>query len=434
MSWMINVDRLSKKYRRGEVVTRNFREAITRKFRRGLSYLNPIRPGHSSQGAEPCDTEEFLALDDISFEVQQGEVVGVIGRNGAGKSTLLKVLSRITLPSGGTVRYRGRMAALLEVGTGFHGELTGRENIFLNGEILGMRHAEIKRKCDEIVAFAEVEKFLDTPVKFYSSGMYLRLAFAVAAHLEPEILIVDEVLAVGDAGFQRKCLGRMNQVAKEGRTILFVSHNMGAVSELCTRTILLERGKVIADGPVDQSIAEYSKRIRASQQEQASLTFTDDPELECSFLQVQLLNPSHSPSVSFDINDEIIIEIRYRISRRLEGLSISVTLNRNMVDVFCSWDIDDLKCEVPREPGMYVSRYKIPKMFLKAGFYAVTLTSGVPDRRFQYLPEVISFDVEATSMSTFRKGYRSDRPGSVVSPGVWTTERLSVERGRLAVT
>ncbi len=203
--------------------------------------------------------EDFWALRDVSFEIKQGEVVGIIGRNGAGKSTLLKILSRISEPTKGRVRIKGRVASLLEVGTGFHPELTGRENVYLNGAILGMSRLEIKKKFDEIVAFAEVEKFLDTPVKRYSSGMYVRLAFAVAAHLEPEILVVDEVLAVGDAEFQEKCLGKMGEVAQGGRTILFVSHNIGAISKLCSRGILLGQGKKIMEGPVVDVVDRYNQ-------------------------------------------------------------------------------------------------------------------------------------------------------------------------------
>ncbi len=205
----------------------------------------------------PPAQEDFWALRDVSFEVRRGEVVGIIGRNGAGKSTLLKILSRITEPTQGRITLRGRVASLLEVGTGFHPELTGRENIFLNGAILGMHRAEIKKKFDEIVAFAEVEKFLDTPVKRYSSGMYVRLAFAVAAHLEPEILIVDEVLAVGDAQFQKKCLGKMGEVARAGRTVLFVSHNMGVVQNLCRRGLLLDQGRVVLNGTADEAVRHY---------------------------------------------------------------------------------------------------------------------------------------------------------------------------------
>jgi lipopolysaccharide transport system ATP-binding protein len=234
------------------------RDVLTNKAkslgRRILSSFTPRSP----LSAPGSSTEEFYALKDVSFEINQGERVGIIGRNGAGKSTLLKILSRITEPTKGRIEITGRVASLLEVGTGFHPELTGRENIFLNGAILGMTKAEIKKKFDEIVAFAEIEKFLDTPVKRYSSGMYVRLAFAVAAHLEPEILIVDEVLAVGDAQFQKKCLGKMEDVGKEGRTILFVSHNMGAVRSLCHRGIVLDGGMIRFIGDAERAIAEYS--------------------------------------------------------------------------------------------------------------------------------------------------------------------------------
>jgi len=215
--------------------------------------------------AVPEDEEEFWALRDVSFELKRGEVLGIIGRNGAGKSTLLKILSRITEPTEGRVRIRGRVASLLEVGTGFHPELTGRENIFLNGAILGMTRVEIRRKFDEIAAFAEVDRFLDTPVKRYSSGMYVRLAFAVAAHLEPEILVVDEVLAVGDTEFQKKCLGKMKEVSSsEGRTVLFVSHNLAAVRNICRLCILLDKGRVVLLGPVDDAVAAYSKLTASS--------------------------------------------------------------------------------------------------------------------------------------------------------------------------
>ena len=234
----IHVGNLSKRYVIGHQRGKGdgLRHALEDAVRRPLKWLR-------NRGDNNSSSEEFWALKDVSFDIQAGEVVGIVGRNGAGKSTLLKVLSRITEPTSGQIRIRGRVASLLEVGTGFHPELTGRENIFLNGAILGMQRAEIKRKFDEIVAFAEVERFLDTPVKRYSSGMYVRLAFAVAAHLEPEILIVDEVLAVGDAQFQKKCLGKMQDVASGGRTILFVSHNMGAVMSLCRRAVWLSEGK-----------------------------------------------------------------------------------------------------------------------------------------------------------------------------------------------
>ncbi len=259
MGAVIAVENLGKKYLIGHQRhsgQRNLRDAMTHTARAVWQRLrHPLSPNR-----EMLDLEEIWALKDVTFEVQQSERVGIIGRNGAGKSTLLKVLSRITHPTTGRVRLRGRVSSLLEVGTGFHPELTGRENIFLNGAILGMTRQEIKAKFDEIVAFAEIEKFLDTPVKHYSSGMYVRLAFAVAAHLEPEILIVDEVLAVGDAAFQKKCLGKMSEVAQDGRTILFVSHNMTAMMNLCSRCIYLAGGAVAAVGSPKSIVDVYLER------------------------------------------------------------------------------------------------------------------------------------------------------------------------------
>ena len=250
---ILEIRNLSKEYRLGRAFhrTENFREFLKRKL------TAPARALGTSRQEPRIKDESFQALRNVSFDVAEAEMVGIIGRNGAGKSTLLKVISRITDPSSGSVVVRGRMASLLEVGTGFHPELTGRENIFLNGAILGMRKTEIVSKFDEIVAFAEVEQFLDTPVKHYSSGMYVRLAFAVAAHLNPEILIVDEVLAVGDVAFQKKCLGKMNEISRGGRTVLFVSHNMAAVENLCRRGIVLERGELVFDGTSKDAVHHY---------------------------------------------------------------------------------------------------------------------------------------------------------------------------------
>ncbi|MBZ5721323.1 MAG: ABC transporter ATP-binding protein [Acidobacteriia bacterium] len=259
---ILEIKHLSKEYRLGRAFhrTENFREFLKRKL------TAPVRALRGSQAAEERIKEErFWALRDVSFDVAEGDVVGIIGRNGAGKSTLLKIISRITDPTEGAVLVRGRMASLLEVGTGFHPELTGRENIFLNGAILGMRKAEIVSKFDEIVTFAEVEKFLDTPVKHYSSGMYVRLAFAVAAHLNPEILIVDEVLAVGDVAFQKKCLGKMNEVSRGGRTVLFVSHNMAAIENLCKHGVVLEHGKLAFQGTSKEAVHHYLNSLSGAQ-------------------------------------------------------------------------------------------------------------------------------------------------------------------------
>jgi lipopolysaccharide transport system ATP-binding protein len=241
--YVIKITNLSKKYTLGKQRETSFRSAISGIFKSSKS-----------------NRDEFWALKDVSFDVHKGDVIGIIGKNGAGKSTLLKVLSQITKPTEGRIEINGRIASLLEVGTGFHPELTGRENIYLNGTILGMTRAEVKAKFNEIVAFSEIEKFIDTPVKHYSSGMYVRLAFAVAAHLEPEILIIDEVLAVGDAEFQKKCLGKMRDVANDGRTVLFVSHHLGSVKQLCNKGILLEKGKIVCTGFINEVISTYQTR------------------------------------------------------------------------------------------------------------------------------------------------------------------------------
>lgn len=253
----VKAENVSKLYRLDTAMElgRTLRDVITDSARR----LNPF--SNKNAKANINGNSSFRALDDVSFEVQPGEIVGIVGRNGAGKSTLLKVISRVTEPTSGRIEIYGRVGSLLEVGTGFHPELSGRENIFLNGSILGMSRAEIQRKFDEIVAFSEIERFVDTPVKRYSSGMYVRLAFAVAAHLEPEVLLIDEVLAVGDAAFQQKCLGRMSEVSREGRTILFVSHNTAALLGLCTRGILLEQGKLTLDGSIESAVSGYLKGV-----------------------------------------------------------------------------------------------------------------------------------------------------------------------------
>jgi lipopolysaccharide transport system ATP-binding protein len=279
---VIRVENLGKKYIIGHQKSERYtalRDVMANGAKSfGRKLLKPL----GKRISDPA-VEEFWALKDVSFEIKQGERVGIIGRNGAGKSTLLKILSRITEPTKGSIRIKGRVASLLEVGTGFHPELTGRENIYLNGAILGMSKLEIKRKFDEIVAFAEVEKFLDTPVKRYSSGMYVRLAFAVAAHLEPEILIVDEVLAVGDGQFQKKCLGKMQDVGKEGRTVIFVSHNMPAIRTLCSTAIVLNKGQVICSGSINHCITSYETQnsqnqgstwIRSSDKQEGSLVIT----------------------------------------------------------------------------------------------------------------------------------------------------------------
>jgi len=297
----IKVENLSKKYLIGHSQSRSLRETLSNAW-------------HNTFGGNCTDVEEFWALRDVSFEIKQGEAVGIIGRNGAGKSTLLKLLSKITYPTSGKITMNGRVSSLLEVGTGFHPELTGRENIFLNGTILGMSRKEVKSKFDEIVDFSGVEKFLDTPVKRYSSGMYVRLAFAVAAHLEPEILIIDEVLAVGDAEFQKKCLGKMDEVAKGGRTVLFVSHNMEAINVLCNRSLLLNEGVIFYDGESSHVIKKYAENH----------LFNDKINL---LDRIQIYNPCikiESVSINNSKDSFIILsEVNNKIEIKIEGEILS---------------------------------------------------------------------------------------------------------------
>ena len=275
----------------------------------------------SGRKAQKTPNSEFWALKDVSFRIKQGETVGIIGRNGAGKSTLLKTLSRITAPTEGRIRINGRIASLLEVGTGFHPELTGRENIFLNGAILGMTHAEIVRKFDEIVDFSEIEKFLDTPVKRYSSGMYVRLAFAVAAHLEPEILIVDEVLAVGDVAFQKKCLGKMDHIAKSGRTVLFVSHNMDAIRGLCQRALWIKDGRLHDDGKVDDIIEAYYDSLS----NERSFTCANH-DYGLVIQKVMLKNGKGLETVRFAPGDELTVEVLYDAQKRVEQPNLALAV------------------------------------------------------------------------------------------------------------
>lgn len=337
--------------------------------------------------------EEFWALRDISFEIRQGDRVGIIGRNGAGKSTLLKVLSRITEPTRGQIKIRGRVASLLEVGTGFHPELSGRENVFLNGAILGMTRREIQRKFDEIVEFAEVEKFLDTPVKRYSSGMYVRLAFSVAAHLEPEILIVDEVLAVGDAQFQKKCLGKMEDVGKDGRTVIFVSHNMAAIRQLCSTAILLRGGQLLSQCDSESAVARYMEQgvERAGHKLWAQGLGT-----ELKLLSVTLVDSSGEVKSNFTSHGDIHIVMRYRVESAVEGAQVAFVLSTvDGVAVLTSQDGDAPGASARKEPGEYSARATLPRDFLNEGDYFLSFACHVPMVRILYHEDnVLCFSVK----------------------------------------
>ena len=381
---VITAEGLGKSYIIGHQQTESYstlRDVLTNIPRQWWSRLcNPQYHTHN-------ELEEFWALKDVDFEIKQGDRVGIIGRNGAGKSTLLKILSRITEPTTGQVRIKGRVSSLLEVGTGFHPELTGRENIFLNGAVLGMSRREIKKKFEEIVDFADIEKFLDTPVKRYSSGMYVRLAFAVAAHLEPDILIVDEVLAVGDAAFQKKCMGKMAEVDREGRTILFVSHNMGSIAQLCNNALLLERGKIIQSGSVQNVVGRYmnlSANGDTGYEANESSQFKD-----LAIIKAQTCDESGDPTSNFTHNQEINVLITCKINHWVRGAEIRIAVRDSKRRVFTT--DTELTTKDDRIPEELCVRAVIPSGLLRPERYFFTLAL--------YLPNQETFDLAKDAFS-----------------------------------
>lgn len=375
-------------------------------------------------------TETMWALKDINFEVKPGEIVGIIGRNGAGKSTLLKILSRITEPTTGRIKLYGRIGSLLEVGTGFHPELTGRENIYLNGTILGMKRQEITNKFDEIVAFAEIERFLDTPVKRYSSGMYVRLAFAVAAHLEPEVLIVDEVLAVGDAAFQKKCLGKIEDVAKQGRTVLFVSHNAIAVKSLCNRVILLHGGRLAEDGIASQVLGHYLGAGRTSKAE----VIWDDPKQAPGnevfrIHSARLRNAEGKITSEVNTSNSFSIEVEYRNLAEGNTLGATVVLyDKDGVCVFSSPSNQEQKWHGRSFPaGLFRSKCHIPGNFLSEGYFSVSVIVWANNYTSAHREDgIIEFEVHDSSET--RNDYFGEWVGVVRPLLQWDTEYLEKER------
>jgi len=422
----IRVDGLGKRYRLG---TRerylSLRDSLSRAAKRPMQWLRR----ETDSASKP---ESFWALKDVTFEVGHGEVVGIIGRNGAGKSTLLKILSRITEPTAGQVELYGRVGSLLEVGTGFHPELTGRENIYLNGAILGMKREEIARKFDEIVAFAGVEKFLDTAVKHFSSGMYMRLAFAVAAHLEPEILVVDEVLAVGDAEFQKKCLNKMEETGRSGRTVLFVSHNMPSITRLCGRCILLDEGAVRRDGPSAEVAADY---LRSGAGTSAFREWTDPRRMPgddvARLHRVRVLDDARENKAVLDIRRPIGIEIEFEVLRPGHVLVPNFHLYNDVgTHVFAAKDLDERYYRRERPPGRYACTAWIPGNFLSEGGYVVTpaVSTYVPLVVHICEPDAVAFQVVDTQEGGSARGdYAGPYPGVVRPILDWTTRVVDRE-------
>jgi lipopolysaccharide transport system ATP-binding protein len=410
----IQVEGLSKRYRIGVKGNRpeTFGAAAVSLVTSPVRNLRRLR-SLSRFGADGNKEEDIIwALRDVSFEVKEGEIVGIVGRNGAGKSTLLKILSRITMPTRGRAVVYGRVSSLLEVGTGFHPELTGRENVYLNGTVLGMSRGEVQRKFDEIVDFSGVEKFIDTPVKRYSSGMQVRLAFAVAAHLEPEILLVDEVLAVGDAAFQKKCLGRMEDVASEGRTILFVSHNLSAVNRLCPRAILLDQGRVVRDGPSSEVTTAY---LHGSSDmggfRRWSLEEAEGSD-ELKLTSVALLREDGTPTSSVDITKPLKLRIGYYVGK--PGLSFRCYVEFLTQGVIAFPTLEPIEVE-RNEAGSYYSEVLIPPNLFAEGEYVVRLslfTSWGRKHWYAHLDDALAFQVyDPMDGSSARGDYAQNTPG-----------------------
>lgn len=356
---VIKAENLTKEYKLGVARHNSFRDSVAAVFRRG---------------SNANDGSILRALDDVSFTVGEGETIGIIGRNGAGKSTLLKILSRITKPTKGTAEIRGRVGSLLEVGTGFHNELTGRENVYLNGAILGMRRAEIDRKFDEIVEFSEVERFLDTPVKHYSSGMYMRLAFSVAAHLDPEVLIVDEVLAVGDMLFQQKCLGKMDEVGRSGRTVLFVSHNLGSLAQICQRGLLLDSGKLVSSGPIDDTIDDYLRLAKSVRHYRVD---APDPAKPMQITEAYVTNSEGIPASEIAHDEDLFLNFKVRIDDHKRGALFCVALLSKYKDrVFTEHRL--VKDVVPKDAVEAEVRFGIPRDFIAPNSYSFLLQIFLP--------------------------------------------------------
>jgi len=417
----IQIDHLSKKYRLGVINNGTLWQDMQTFFAVKFGREDP----HSKIGEDKYsgDKDHFWALKDISFDIKQGDRLGIIGKNGAGKSTLLKILSRITTPTEGTVKIKGKVASLLEVGTGFHGELTGRENIYLNGAILGMRKRRIDEKLDEIIAFSGIEQHIDTPVKRYSSGMYVRLAFAVAAHLDSDILIADEVLAVGDAEFQKKALGKMQELSTgEGRTVLFVSHNMAAVRKLCSNGILLKDGKIIKDGIIENVIEKYLNEFSGSRERE--IHFNNDEKLPMSIISIGIYPKNKTEGSVLDITDTIMVKVRYKVNEHnLNGTNVAFTLSREGTVLFRSWDVDNNQDLLQgREKGEYEAEFEIPDI-LNIGVYSISIGCGRAGiGAYQNIDDCLEFEIENYKTDGSARGFT--RGGIIKSSIDWNLVKV----------
>lgn len=422
----IKLENISKLYRLGEIGTGTLSHDLNRWWHRVKGKEDPYAILGEENNRESKGGDWVWAIKDVSFEVTQGEVLGIIGKNGAGKSTLLKILSRVTAPTTGTIKAKGRIASLLEVGTGFHPELTGRENIFLNGAILGMTKAEIRKKFDEIVAFSGVERYIDTPVKRYSSGMYVRLAFAVAAHLESEILIVDEVLAVGDADFQKKCMGKMGEISnKEGRTVLFVSHNMGAVKNLCRYTALMERGRVKS---IDETTIAIEKYLSSDSNVDRLVEWhgesrPGDSNVKLNYIKI--LNEKGNLDASLTSDNDVIVQIEYDVLKEIKNLRVVANvLGYDGIEVFSTSDFNYQRDDRVREQGTYRSNLLIPRKLLNTSRYYVSVDLDIPTVKAITIGQTVSFSIDELIYNELGITL-SHKPSGIVHPVCqWRIEKI----------
>jgi lipopolysaccharide transport system ATP-binding protein len=417
---VIKVENLSKQYRLGGYGSGTLTDDLKRFWAKIRGKEDPfLLVGESNDRAAASDSQYVWALRNIDFEVKQGEVLGLIGRNGAGKSTLLKILSKVTGPTLGTVKLKGRTGSMLEVGTGFHPELTGRENIFLNGTIMGMTKKEVARKLDDIVDFAGVARYLETPVKRYSSGMVVRLAFAVAAHLEPEILLVDEVLAVGDAEFQKKCLGKMGEVSKEGRTILFVSHNLGSVRRLCTRGLLLVNGEMICDTDIETALEMYLAGSGGDESDSNNRAVFEPNSQLVQLLEVYIENEAGESKNTYYYDEKIFVYVKYAVREDTRNIAIQIALSRNAELLFLSWDIDaNDELLGKKDAGEYVVRVALPG-WLKAGLYTIGVALMETGRPKEEKIDVLQFTLDDANIDTSIRSYSLRLPGNLKPNLVW---------------
>lgn len=422
MATAIKIENVSKQYRLGVISTGTLSHDLNRWWATKIMHKEDpyLKIGETNDRSTKGSSEYVWALKDINMEIEQGDVVGIIGKNGAGKSTLLKLLSRVTKPTTGSIKYRGRIASLLEVGTGFHPEMTGRENIYMNGAIMGMTKQEITRKLDEIVAFSGCERYIDTPTKRYSSGMTVRLGFAIAAHLDPEILVVDEVLAVGDAEFQKKAIGKMQDVSRgEGRTVLFVSHNMASIKALCKHGVLLENGGMKKSGTIDEVVDEY---ISGYDLTVRGKKWDIDQEKQVSITGIYVFVNGKTDDQLIDMTDEINVRINYYVKDDIAHSNLSLSLYKDAVLLFRTWDIDKSpEIDVRRQKGFHVAELSLPNVLLP-GIYSIRISIGQPNIGvIQTKDDAIQFEISNVLTDGTKSAFTR---GGVMKTNIKWTDKL----------